>query len=469
VTPDPDTVGSVTEHADESTSLPPAIRAWVEESSGGRIIAADRRPGGGRREAWVIDVEPAGGPAQALFLRYDRGDPDVTGDPFTLHREAQFYLALEDSPVPVPRVVAVHGTEQAILSERVDGETWFSRLRDEGQRLSVARDFMRILASLHRLDPAVVSLPAEPAPGGCREAAAREIDVWERLYRFGDAEVDPMIEFGLDWLRRAIPDVDGPLTIVQGDTGPGNFLYQDGKVTAVLDWELAHIGDPMDDLGWLALRAVQEPFTTLADRLRDWSDHTGWAVDLDRVRYYRVFAELRVVILGHRRKESTNLLGEVGNGLIYGQLHRRLFTEAMADVLGVEVAVPPDIDAPETEHGWLYDAATLQVRDIIVPRSTDAFVVQRAKGLARILKHLQQVDRLAAAVSAEELSDLRELTGTVVDSLAAGRQLLADQLKDGRVKPDDALRYFTRRVTRDTQLLRPAMGALADRHFDPLG
>jgi aminoglycoside phosphotransferase (APT) family kinase protein len=459
----------VTEGTDGGTTLPGAIRAWVEESSGGAIVTADRRPGGGRREAWVIDVQPPAGAEQALFLRYDRGDPAVTGDPFTLHREALFYLALQDTAVPVPRVVAVHRTEQAILSERVDGETWFSRLRDEGQRLSVARDFMRILASLHRLDPSIVSLPGEPAPDRLRDAAAREIDVWERLYRFGDSEVDPMIEFGLDWLRRNVPDADGPLTIVQGDTGPGNFLYQDGKVTAVLDWELAHVGDPMDDLGWLALRAVQEPFTTLSDRFRDWEEHTGWRVDLARVRYYRVLAELRVVILGHRRKESTNLLGEVGNGLIYGQLHRRLFTEAMADVLGVEGAVPPDLDAPETDHGWLYDAAAVQIRDIIVPRSTDAFVVQRAKGLARILKHLQQVDRLASLVSAEELNDLRELTGTVVDSLADGRQVLADQMRDGRVKPDDALRYFTRRAARDTQLLRPAMGALADRHFDPLG
>jgi aminoglycoside phosphotransferase (APT) family kinase protein len=453
---------------DDQTGLPPEISAWIEQSSGAHLVAADRRPGGGRREAWVVDVERPDGASLSLFLRYDRSDPAVTGDPFTLHREARFYLALQDSPVPVPRVIGVHGAEQAILSERVDGETWFSRLRDEPSRLAVAQDFMRILAQLHQLDPTILTVPGESQPTDTQEALEREIAAWEGLYRFGDAAPDPMIEFGLDWLRRNAPPPTGPVVIVQGDTGPGNFLYQDGRVTAVLDWELAHWGDPMDDLGWLALRAVQEPFTNLADRMRDWERHTGWHVDLDRVRYYRAFAELRVVILGHRRTENTNLLGEVGNGLIYSQLHRRLFLEAMAENLGVDVVVPPDVDAPATDVAWLYDAAEAQIREVILPRSTDPFVILRAKGLARILKHLRQVDRFGAVVSAGELADLRELLGEDVSSIEDGRTLLAERLRAGTIGERDAFGYFAQRVARQTQLLRPSMGALADRHFDPL-
>jgi hypothetical protein len=109
-----------------------------------------------------------------------------------------------------------------------------------------------------------------------------------------------------------------------------------------------------------------------------------------------------------------------------------------------------------------------QIREIIVPRSTDPFVVQRAKGLARILKHLQQVDRLGAAAQTEELADLRELTGVDVVSVEDGRDRLAVAVRAGRVPTEDALRYFARRAARGTQLLRPAMGVLADRHFDPL-
>jgi prepilin-type processing-associated H-X9-DG protein len=117
----------------------------------------------------------------------------------------------------------------------------------------VASDFMRILAGLHQLDRSRLELD-ESIPPDLTVAATREIDKWEGLYRFGDVAPDPMIEFGLGWLRRNVPAAAGPVVIVQGDTGPGNFLYADGRVTAVLDWELAHWGDPMEDLGWLALR-----------------------------------------------------------------------------------------------------------------------------------------------------------------------------------------------------------------------
>src|ERR1700722_17370280 len=94
-----------------------------------------------------------------------------------------------------------------------------------------------------------------------------------------------------DWLEAHVPDYDGPVVLVQGDTGPGNFLYRDGRVTAVLDWELCHWGDPMDDIAWLSLRSVQDTFTYLPDRLREYGELSGHRLDEDRGWYYRVFAE----------------------------------------------------------------------------------------------------------------------------------------------------------------------------------
>jgi hypothetical protein len=213
---------------------------------------------------------------------------------------------------------------------------------------------------------------------------------------------------------------------------------------------------------------VQEPFTVLADRLRDYARHTGWDLDLDRIRYYRAFAELRVVILGHRRNEAIDVRGEVGNGLIYSELHRRLFCEAMADNLGLPMPEQADLEAPTTAVQWLYEAMLTQLREIVVPRSSDPFVIQRAKGMARVLKHLQQVDRYGDAAAEGELADLRELLGDQVASIDDGRAELVKRLAAGSVSDADALRYFGRRTSRHTELLRPAMGVLADRHFDPL-
>ncbi|WP_194840032.1 MULTISPECIES: phosphotransferase family protein [Aeromicrobium] len=454
----------------QSTDLSADILSWVEESLGGKITYADRQPGGGRREAWYVDVETPDGQVRELFLRYDRTDREAAGDPFTLQDEAKYFLALQDSAVPVPKIYAVHPVEQAIVSSRVPGKAWFSQLRDEEQRLAIAREFMTILAGLHAVDLHGVDLPGDRTDPDrdLRDVVVDEIERWTELYRAGVAPADPLIELGLVWLRKNVPDVAGPVVLVQGDTGPGNFLYEDGRVTAVLDWELAHLGDPHDDLAWLTVRAVQEPFTHMPDRLRDYAAASGREIDLDRIRYYRVFAELRILILGHNKVGNASPLSEIGNSLIYGALHRRLFIEAMADVLGLTLSTPEAIEAPATSQEWLYDAALAQISQIIVPRSEDPFVIQRSKGLARILKYLREADRLADPAASRDLDDLESVLGSRPGSVVEGSAALVRALSDDTIDAAAAVAFFQSQSIRQTQIMRPAMGVLADRHFDPL-
>ncbi|TDB87784.1 phosphotransferase family protein [Actinomadura sp. 7K534] len=454
---------SASTRREPATGLSEALVGWMADAVQGKIVSFERRPGGGRREAWFVDAETADGTRLELFLRYDRGKAPES---FGLHDEARFFLALQDTPVPVPRIHAVHPTEQAILAERVPGQTWFSLLRDEEQRVRIAREFMGILAELHAVDPRKIS-PAAP-DADLRDLVRAEIGRWEALYRAAAAPADPLIEMGLAWVRANVPDVPGPVVIVQGDTGPGNFLYEDGRVTAVLDWELAHLGDPHDDLAWVTLRAVQEAFTHIPDRLADYAAASGRPVDLDRVRYYRVLAGLRILILAHQGAAKPDPMGEVGNGLVYTTLHRRLFTEALADVTGTALDRPAPLVPVPGENERLYDAALTQIKEIIVPRSEDPFVVLRSKGLARILKYLREHERLADAKRREELDDLESVLGTRPDDAPTGRAHLAEALRAGTVPVDAALPALHRWVLRETQVCLPAMGRLADQHYAPL-
>ncbi|MGW0023221.1 phosphotransferase family protein [Rhodococcus sp. NPDC003383] len=451
----------------EANELSPDLVNWIGETANGTVISTDRRPGGGRREAWVVEVRDADGTVRPLFLRYDRLDPEEKGDDFTLHREVAFFRALSGTAVPVPEVVGVHPTEQAILSELVPGQAWFSRLRDEDERVSVASDFMRILAEMHRVDPHRLGLPDQDPDADLRVLVHREIDTWEKIYRDAGTR-DPLIDLGLDWVRRNVPDVGGPVVIVQGDTGPGNFLYEHGRVTAVLDLELGHLGDPHDDLAWVSVRAVQEPFTDLMERFGEYARASGTDLDVERIRYYRVLAELRIVILGHRNRVEPDLLGEVGNGLVYGLLHRRLLLEALADVVGEEVPEVDPVPATPGERDWLYDAALEQIRQIIVPRSEDPFVIQRSKGLARILKYLREASSVAGAVEQRNLDDLESVLAHRPSSVAAGTAELVGRCLAGTVPVGTAVHVLLRQVAGETQALRPAMGVLADRRFDPL-
>jgi len=452
-------------------ALPDDLVSWVEDVGGGRVTAADRKPGGARKEAWYVDLERPDGAVDHLFLRYDRSDPALTKDPWTLHREATVYEALQNSPVPVPRVLGVHPVHQAMLSERVAGENWFSRIADPAEREATARDFMVKLAALHALDARSLDLPAFPPVTTVTDAVHAELDEWERVLAERGGTVDPALAFSLRWLRRNVPDDAGPPVLVQGDTGPGNFMYVGGRVTAVVDWELAHLGDPMDDIAWLSLRATQEPFTDFPTRLREYEALSGNAIDEGRVHYYQVMAETKLQVMGHRPDPAGTGGGggDVGNGFIYQMLHRRLWLEALAAATGSELTAAEEPRARDRrEHDWMYDAVLSQLRDVIVPRTSDPLASARGKGIARIIKYLAQVDRYGASYDADELDDLRALLGHRPESVAAGRAAAADAVAAGAVSDDEYLRLLWRRVARETELARPSMGALADRHWPEL-
>jgi aminoglycoside phosphotransferase (APT) family kinase protein len=461
-------------------SLPDDLSAWVEEVGGGRLVMADRRPGGARKEAWFVDLERPDGAVAHLFLRYDRSDPALTKDPWTLHREATVYLALQGSTVPVPRVLGVHAVHQAMLCERVSGETWFSRLTDPAEREATARDFMTTLAALHALDPGSLDLPAFPPVKTVADAVHAELDEWDDVLAARGGTVDPALTFSLRWLRHHIPpgsDAAEPV-LVQGDTGPGNFLYEGGRVTAVVDWELAHLGDPMDDIAWLSLRATQEPFTDFPTRLREYAALSGNPIDEGRVHYYRVMAETKLQVMGHRPDTAGTGRGgtgpaatfDVGNAFIYQMLHRRLWLEALATATGLELGTVAPLRAREgRDHDWMYDAAASQLRDVIVPRTTDPLATARAKGIARLVKYLGRVDRYGFDAESCELDELAALLGgRRPASVVAGRAALAEAVMAGTVSDDDYVRALWSRVARQTELARPSMGALADRHWPAL-
>jgi aminoglycoside phosphotransferase (APT) family kinase protein len=328
-----------------AVALPDDLADWIEETAGGRLVSADRMPGGARKEAWFVDVERADGERVACFLRYDRSDPAHTKDPWTLHREATVYLALQEGPVPVPRVLGVHPVYQAMLSERVRGQNWFSRIADPAEREATARDFMSILAALHALDATTLDLPAFPVVRTVGDAVRAELDEWDRVLEERGGAPDPALAFSLRWLRRNVPDYDGRPVLVQGDTGPGNFMYEGGRVTAVVDWELAHLGDPMDDIAWLCLRATQEPLPDLPALLREYEALSGTEIDEGRVRYYEVMAETKLQVMAHwptphrdgdaeravrAEQKGAGAVSDVGNAFVYGLLHRRPWPRASA-------------------------------------------------------------------------------------------------------------------------------------------
>ena len=121
-----------------------------------------------------------------------------------------------------------------------------------------------------------------------------------------------------------------------------------------------------------------------------------------------------------------------------------------------------------TEADWLFDDVLAQLRDTIVPRVSDPLALQRTKGVARILKYLAEIQRDGPFFEAAELDDITAALGNRPASIDDGRRAIAAAVRDGTFAPRDYLQYLWNRIARENELLRPASGVMADRHWPPL-
>jgi aminoglycoside phosphotransferase (APT) family kinase protein len=277
------------------TDLAAAIADVLEARSGVRPTVSSLVPvaGGASRETWAFDAEIEGSTRRMILRRDPPGRP---GEPGAMALEARLLDAAGAHALPVPEVLAYDdgmqlGTAGLVMS-RVEGETVARRIqRDAEYALARARlvgqcaDF---LARLHAIDPATIDgLPS--------------IDPLER-YRQRWRELDGVnatFELAFRWLDAHLP-APHPTTIVHGDFRLGNLIVDGAGLAAVLDWELAHAGDPVEDLAWLCVKAWRfrqpQPVAGLGrvEQLLDaYSAAGGAAVDAETFRWWLVFSTLK--------------------------------------------------------------------------------------------------------------------------------------------------------------------------------
>ena len=458
----------MTDLSDGNEGLDPELVSWLADVTGAAGLEITRHTGGASRAGYAVDARLPDGTTRELWLRTDPGFGPQSATRYSLRREAAVYRALGPTPVRVAALVAVHPELPAFLMERVRGASRFAQIADPATQVSIARQFVDQLAALHRLEPAALDLPELGPPGSVAGHVLDEIGEWEEQYANAGGGV-PVITLACSWLRANVPGDDGnALVLVQGDTGPGNFMFDGNQLVAVTDWELAHWGDAHDDLAWVLVRDVLERLPDVESRFAEYELAMGAPIDAARLRYFRVLAQCRSTIGTLAGLRSRDARGEIAWQLIFNTLHTRLLAEALAEAEGVALEPPLDAGAADGERSWAYDVALDDLRDVVLPALTDDFAATRAKGVARLLKYLREAYRLAPGYAAAERAELHTLLGRPVDDLDAGRRALCDGIERGAFPVAAVLAYCLRQSARDTAVMRPAMGSLADRHFTPV-
>jgi aminoglycoside phosphotransferase (APT) family kinase protein len=452
----------------EPNRLPLTVYRWIADVTKAVVAEAVRLPGGNRREAWLVHLEEPDHSRKTLFLRYDSADPSKVGEYYTIRREADVYRVVTSFGIMAPPIVAVHPTLELALFEAIKGESELKKVSDASVRSTIMSDFIRELAKLHSVDAADIAMSGLGPVKSLQEHVEDELTIWEQLYRHA-ALTDPLIEFSISWLRHNVPIVPAPVVIVHGDAGPGNFLFFDGRLSAIIDWELSHLGDPMEDFAWMSLRSVFEPLPEWETCLHQYAQLMGVSIDYGRLRYHRVFVQLRVAIIRHRQTGDPTPSGDVANGLLSFAVNRRLLVEALEDAMGVQLPETEEQFAADvTPRTWLYDSVLAILRDSVVARSTDPLVLVKAKSAARIVKYLQESDKRSASFEELERVEIASLFDDPHMTLTSGRERLIEAIRSRDISDAELLGYMDRVVRRDSALMASASGALKNRHHPKL-
>ncbi|MET0371796.1 MAG: phosphotransferase family protein [Sphingobium sp.] len=448
--------------------LPDGLLAAVEAEAGATITAVRPRGGGGAsREGAELTLAYADGRSIDAYMNYDVHRAGA-GDDAAFLREAAILRALSGplagSGVATARFVAALPELRALVAEKVAGDANFQLLKgDPARRDRIVADFMGQLAALHRVDPHAVE--GVPAPPSLRAEIERRIT---DIRANNAASGNPLIHIAADWLAANIPPEPDRLVVVHGDAGPANFLFDGDRVTALLDWELVHIGDPMADLAMMCLRGLFQPFVPLRQAFADYAAAGGAPVDLARIRYWRLLFQAGFASRSRHDDPTAPQPPNLGMNMLYSMVHRRVLAEALAEASGVELPPVAMPDAPQGPHARSFAIALDDLRDVIVPRLADQQSAVKAKGLARLVKWWRDVERFGPGFAAVEVAELSAALGRPFATLGEAREALADAVRERTIDQPSAIRFAHASVVRDAALMADAMGALAHSRFAPL-
>lgn len=217
--------------------------------------------------------------------------------------EFTVYSALAGSGVPIP---AAHFLEldprwldrAFFIMDMVPGKPGhFFASNDpyEGQGAAVGRNFWRHLGTLAAQDHRARGLIGLRNGDVGGDYWRRELDHWEAKLDEGEAQVEPIVRGAIRWLRRNPPPPALKPAVVHGDYRCGNFLFlPDGSISAVLDWEMCHVGDPLEDIAW-AINPMwtMEKYFPLDEGLAIWEQASGLSIDRDALDWWRLFATVK--------------------------------------------------------------------------------------------------------------------------------------------------------------------------------
>jgi len=435
--------------SDFETKLAAVLRRQIAGFK--ELVSAERLSGGASQETYRLVIRDANGERRLAMRRAPGGvaSERAPGHP-GLRTESLLMRVARQAGVPEPEVYAVLEPADELgdgfIMQWLEGEALGARIvRGEAfaaVRPKLAFECGQILARIHAIDLQKTGLDKLLDP---MDPAAFVDQTWERYKLFHTPQ--PMIDYAGRWLKEHLPK-NPRSTLVHNDFRNGNFMVGPNGVVAVLDWEVAHIGDPMRDLGWICTNSWRfgrsdlpvGGFGEYADLFRGYESVSGIKVDPAHVKFWEVFGSFwwAVGCLGmaeHFRTGPDKTVERPGIG--------RRSSECQVDCSNLLIPGPvklvegapfsSTLDMPRTDE--LVSSVRDYLRTDVMPATegrTSFLARVAANSLDIVLRELS----LGAAQRALELTRLQKLLRSN-DDLEALRWRLVNALRDGSMPLDE--------------------------------
>ena len=449
------------------------IVGFVENEIGGTVTKIERIPRW--RPGWYLTLHRDGSSIE-LYARGERG-PDFAS-PFDLAHEARVHDLLETHGVPVPHVYGlVEGAPPALLMARMPGQQGLALAHDDATRRGLMRTYVEHLVRVHRIPHDQLRAAGFRVPSERVDTAMSEVFRNVETKYLALTRRDPLIEFLRAWLWRNIP-ARTRLAFVTWDSA--QFLHHEGELTALIDFELAHVGDAYMDLAAMRTRDSIEPLGDLHVTFAQYADLMGEAIDFDELRFYEISQLTVTLMLQYPVLIDPDPQSDYVTHLTWYVDSARYALDILAERLDVEVeTVTVPAPAPSSAHTRLRHLVTslhslarsepksdLMRYGIVVDPTieqhhvsapVDEFVGWQARCAYRLARHLQRIDEIGAIVADDDRADVARLVGQPVrDDAAAEAVLLAFIGAAGHDRDADLLRLFSARLQRQHMTLGPA-------------
>jgi hypothetical protein len=423
------------------------LAAWIERTVGGRVTRVDRIPRW--RPAWDVDVDLG----DRVLPLHARGERELTmAIPVRIGDERRTHDLLESHGIPVPHVFGYCDDPYALVMDRLPGFVDLSFAASDEERAQLNLEYLELLPRIYAIDLGEARAAGFGVPITTEELALRFFEGYEVAYDERMPAPEPVSEFLRVWLHRNHPRHRPPDRARFITYDAFQFMFEDGRITGLLDFELAHVGDPLTELAALRIRETIKNLGDLPAIAASWSAVTGEELDHEVVEFHSIAYNAQTVLSAAPLLARPSREGDLMSYLGWYVNSARWALEDIADRIGV---VLEPVARPEPRPGR--HAATFgHLVEALSNRGPQLAVGDHEQAkLFRIARHLRRVDEVGRSVDDADRDDAAELLGQrpAADELDAA---LVTFVRDAGPEHDAALvRLLDRRVQRQHLLLGP--------------